>query len=366
MSKLRVIDTGVHGGRFNIAVDHALIENHRAGHSPDTLRFLEFQPSALVGRHQDVSREIDRDYWQQHGIEVGRRMTGGGAIYLDTNQLGWELICHRRNLPANNLNDVAATICNAAVAGRTRLGIPAQYRPRNDIEVFGQKISGTGGFFDGDTLFYQGTLILNLDADTMFQALRVSPDKQHRHDIKLAAQRVTAVAQAATGAPPQLAEIKTALTSGFAEQLKYNPESGRLSAQEQNDAQTVFNDEIGTHDFVFDIDQLDDRRGWAYADIGTAGGQLRAACRLSRHAAPYVEQVFLSGDYFVTPPRVIFDLESGLKNSPVEQIKQRVEKFFTESEIDLMSFTANDVIAVVESSIATAPASAQPGLSSHA
>ena len=47
---LRIIDTGTREGRFNIALDQALIEGHHDGTTPDTLRFLEFSPSALVGR----------------------------------------------------------------------------------------------------------------------------------------------------------------------------------------------------------------------------------------------------------------------------------------------------------------------------
>ena len=48
-----------------------------------------FTPSVLVGRHQVLSREVDLDYCRTHRIDVGRRVTGGGAIYLDAGQLGW-------------------------------------------------------------------------------------------------------------------------------------------------------------------------------------------------------------------------------------------------------------------------------------
>jgi len=60
MSKtFRIIDTGVREGRANIAFDAALIEERQADHVPDTIRFLRFPPTALIGRHQDLSREVD-------------------------------------------------------------------------------------------------------------------------------------------------------------------------------------------------------------------------------------------------------------------------------------------------------------------
>jgi lipoate-protein ligase A len=77
--KVRVIDTGIRGGRENVAFDQALVEAHGAGRIPDTVRFLRFRPSALVGRHQILSHEVRLDYCRAHGIEVGRRITGGGA-----------------------------------------------------------------------------------------------------------------------------------------------------------------------------------------------------------------------------------------------------------------------------------------------
>jgi len=54
----RIIDTGVREGRANIAFDAALIEERQADRVPDTIRFLRFPPTALIGRHQDLSREV--------------------------------------------------------------------------------------------------------------------------------------------------------------------------------------------------------------------------------------------------------------------------------------------------------------------
>ena len=75
--------------------------------------------------------------------------------------------------------------------GLSRLGVTAKFRPRNDIEIEGRKISGTGGFFDGNTLIYQGTILVDPKPDIMFQALNVARDKYAKHGLKDASQRVT-------------------------------------------------------------------------------------------------------------------------------------------------------------------------------
>ena len=94
-TNFRVIDTGMREGRANIAFDQAMIESHRAGKIPDSIRFIRFPPTALIGRHQALSHEVSVDYCRQNNIGIARRITGGGAIYFDEGQLGWSLVFHR-------------------------------------------------------------------------------------------------------------------------------------------------------------------------------------------------------------------------------------------------------------------------------
>lgn len=113
MTKLtfRVIDTGLREGRANIAFDQALIDAHKAGEVPDTIRFLRFPPTALIGRHQALSQEVQLDHCYDNDIGVVRRITGGGAIYFDEGQLGWELAFNRKTLGISSLADLTKAIC---------------------------------------------------------------------------------------------------------------------------------------------------------------------------------------------------------------------------------------------------------------
>ena len=108
MSKpFRVIDTGIRDGREQIAFDQALIDLHKAGKIPDTMRFLQFPPTALIGRHQALSKELKLDFCRENNIRTVRRITGGGALYFDERQLGWELVFNRATLGIDNLGDLA-------------------------------------------------------------------------------------------------------------------------------------------------------------------------------------------------------------------------------------------------------------------
>ena len=75
----------------NMALDETLVELKGQGETPDTIRFLQFSPRAvLVGYHQSVDEEIRKQYCQAENIHINRRITGGGAIFFDENQLGWD------------------------------------------------------------------------------------------------------------------------------------------------------------------------------------------------------------------------------------------------------------------------------------
>ncbi|MEE9586806.1 MAG: hypothetical protein V3V97_02115 [Hyphomicrobiaceae bacterium] len=76
----RVIDSSVRDGRQQIAFDQALIDLHKEGRVPDTVRFLRFPPTALIGRHQALSHELKLDFCKANDIGLVRRITGGGAI----------------------------------------------------------------------------------------------------------------------------------------------------------------------------------------------------------------------------------------------------------------------------------------------
>jgi lipoate-protein ligase A len=239
----RVLDTGVLEGRLNIAIGQAIVEARQAGRVPDTLRFLRFPPTALVGRHQALGQEVNLEYCAAHGIGVVRRITGGGAIFMEPGLLGWELAFDRNTLGVASLPELTRTICEAAAAGISSLGVQARYRPRNDIEVDGRKISGTGGFFDGGTLFYQGTVLVDMDPGVMVAALRVPQAKLARRQLDSAAQRVVTLRELLGDETPELPVIQDALAGAFARRFGLQVERGRLSDAELEEAQARYREE---------------------------------------------------------------------------------------------------------------------------
>jgi len=347
----RIIDTGVREGRANIAFDAALIEARQADQVPDTIRFLRFPPTALIGRHQDLSREIDLDYCSANGVGTVRRITGGGAIYLDEGQLGWELVFHRSSLGVAALPDLAREICNAAAQGFQELGVGAKFRPRNDIEVDGRKISGTGGFFDGDVLIYQGTVLVDMNPQQMVSALNIPQSKLAKRELDSAEQRVVTLKELLGPGLPDLETIKAALIKGFSNGLGLTAEPGEITENEEALANRYFIEEIGSDEFVAEIDNPgDDNEVLAGSHTGP-GGTIDTFVKLDGPTKRILQRVLITGDFFVTPPRIVFDLEAQLAGTRLDEIDGEIDQFFADNDIDMLSVAPDDFKAAIGSAI---------------
>ena len=349
---LRVIDTGIRAGRENMALDRALIEAHDAGRIPDTLRFLRFRPSALVGAHQILSHEVRLDYCRAKGIEVGRRITGGGALFLDERQFGWELVVDRTRFGTADLSRIAAILCEAAAEALQRLGVPAAYRPRNDIEVAGRKVSGTGGFVEGRTLLYQGTLLVDFDAAEMISALKVPVEKLAKRDLDSAQKRVITLREVLGDALPPLEAIYASLVDTFAERLGFDPEWGAVTGEEEALAARIYAEEIGTDEYVGRLDAQEPDASLVSATLNKRGGAIRADVRLEGPGLARVREVLVTGDFFVTPPRAVFDLEASLRGLAVEAVPDAVDAFFARTPCDMVGLAPSDFREAIEAALA--------------
>ena len=219
MNALRVIDTGLQPPDRNIALTATLAELRGRSEIPDTLRFQRFTPCVLLGRTQDAAREVRLDVCREKGIALARRLTGGGAVYMDAGILSWQLVADRRKFGAN-LAAAGETICIAVADALVRLGMPACFSPPNAIAIEGKKVGGAAGSFEGAILVYEGTVLVDCDLDLIAEVL--SPAYAHR-----------LTNFAARGLAPSLAELQRAITVSICNYCNFSVSSDRLSPRER-------------------------------------------------------------------------------------------------------------------------------------
>lgn len=346
----RLLDTGLRTGSENMALDSALLTTRAEGSSPDTLRFLRFSPPAvLVGYHQSVAEEVRVEYCREVGIEINRRVTGGGAIYLDAGQLGWEIICSYQALGQGlHMERITKALCETVAQGLRRLKVDAWFRPRNDIEVHGRKISGTGGSFERECFLFQGTLLIDFNLQNLIKALRIPTEKLNRRELSSAAERVTSVKEQLGFVPP-FGEIRAVLADAFRETFGITFQLGGLTPREEE----LFADELKVmrSDSWIYGDRLPSMHQEVFRSIHKEdGGLIRVAAKVDV-GRRILRDVLITGDFFIRPRRAVYDLESALKHKKLENLDETVRQFFTDRSRCLLQLTPDDFIRALRMAV---------------
>jgi lipoate-protein ligase A len=219
-SKIRVLETGYNPATLNMAIDEALIEN--IGEAP-VLRIYGWRPAAIsVGYFQSIKEEVDLEKCNQLGVDVVRRLTGGGAV-LHEFELTYSFITKQYQ---QNIMESCKWICDAIVMSINRLGFDASFVPLNDIVVNGKKVSGSAQTRRKGVLLQHGTLLLGVDVDKMFSVLKVPSEKLRDKIIKDVKERVTSLAGTTFD------DMASSLKTSFAEKFHAKLVADTLSTEE--------------------------------------------------------------------------------------------------------------------------------------
>ncbi|MCR5560455.1 MAG: lipoate--protein ligase family protein [Bacteroidales bacterium] len=162
---------------WNMAMDEWLLQS---GPSEPVFRLWRNEPSVIIGYNQVAEQEVNLEYLQQHGIKLARRVTGGGAVYHDLQNLNYSFAGPIGSFLAPEATVPAPTPGSAPPSGAAifaqalrSLGLPAELSGRNDIFLEGRKISGYARSMWHNRELVHGTLMYDVDIETLTAALNV-------------------------------------------------------------------------------------------------------------------------------------------------------------------------------------------------
>jgi len=168
----------------NLALEEFCVRNLDMSH--DYLLFYINEPSVIIGKHQNTIEEINTQYIKDHGINVVRRISGGGAVYHDEGNLNFSFMTKHSQKSIHNFK----LFTEPVIKTLQDLGLNAVLNGRNDITINEKKISGNAQFTDTKSMFSHGTLLFNSDLDNVVKALNVKLDKIESKGIKSIKSRV--------------------------------------------------------------------------------------------------------------------------------------------------------------------------------
>ncbi|MBW2352086.1 MAG: lipoate--protein ligase family protein [Deltaproteobacteria bacterium] len=352
MNRWRLLDTPAMSAAENMALDDTLLELKGKGASPDTIRFLQFSPRAvLVGFHQSVAEEIRVEYCRANNIEINRRVTGGGAIFFDESQLGWEVICSKGFFDVTIPNNALfRTLCAPVITGLQSFGIRSAFRPRNDIEIRGRKISGTGGTESDGAFLFQGTMLTDFDVDTMLRSLRIPVEKLKAKEIDSVKERVTCL-KWELGYTPALEEIKEAIKRGFEKHLSIRLEPAGLTRGEER----LFEKKLEYYRSEEWIDMVRprfQRRESVQSAYKSDAGMVRFTLVVNP-VQGVLKEAYITGDILSFPTDALLHLEARLKGIPLDRdrIHGIIRGFFEQGRIHVPGMSCDDFLKPLDQAL---------------
>jgi len=306
-----------------------------------------------IGYFQDADQELDLAFCREHGIPLFRRELGGGATYLDGDQLFFQLILHRDHpmIPDGGKLAFYRKFLQAPIESYRALGIPAEYREVNDIVANQRKVSGCGAAEIGDYYVLVGNLIVDFDYEMMSRVLKV-PDEKFRDKVyKTIRENLSTIKREIEDVPS-----RDALWSLMAE--KYLEMLGPMEIE------TAVDDvwRTKTDDLVERFSSEDWLHRKRRARPGRAvkiraglnvvhrihkapGGLLRAVLEVQEEILAHVS---LSGDFFFYPEEKLADLEEALTGVLITDAPEVVVRFYDEHEIESPGVTPDDIASLLE------------------
>lgn len=325
-----LLDSGTGSATRHQAFDQTWLALCADNRRPGLLHFYRTPPCASVGRFQAIDRELRLDHCAALGIELVRRATGGGALYLDPQQLGFTLVLGNAN---NSLESGLKTACAAIIAALSEFGLEAGFKFPNDVEIGGRKIASVFAIVERGVLLLHGTLLIDMDIRAMLEALRVPTEKLSPDGLSAARDRFApfrALCPGVTDQPLQQA-LEAQMAQAFALTLRpVHPDEAELSE-----------DAVPATLPAHAIDWSGQDENWLEALWKTPAGVLLRV-RASFTPEGNVGRIEFATDGQVSDTGFIAELQQTLCGIPAEHLEEAVCRFIRNDAGDLPGVGVED------------------------
>ncbi len=257
MDTWRFLPLKTANGFMNMAIDEAILTARISGQIPNTLRFYRWQPStASIGKNQYPQNELYLDACKRLGVDVVRRISGGGTVYHDYDgEVTYSVVAKTADLGTTDITRIYFKVYEAITDALRILGIPADFSGGDtkncpNLTVNGRKISGSSQTVTRGVVLQHGTLLRSVDLPKMFQLLKLKTTTCAQA-ADIAERKITSI-QNELGHVVMPETVANALTQGFIAIFKIHLDSDELTPFEIELAQRLYKEKYSTKEWNFE------------------------------------------------------------------------------------------------------------------
>lgn len=234
--------------QMNMALDEVLTLRVGRGARQPTLWIWGWSgPCVVLGRFQSVRNEVNEEAAREHGVELVRRISGGGAMFIEPQgAITYSIIAPEEIVRGMSFPESYAFFDAWVVAALRELGVDAWYVPLNDITSSGGKIGGAAQARRGGAVLHHTTMAYQMNVPLMLQVLRIGQEKLSDKGMRSAEKRVGPLRQQ-TELPRDaiIAHLIGHFRRGF------GLTEGALTPDETAEAEQRVEEKFGTHDWIY-------------------------------------------------------------------------------------------------------------------
>ena len=178
--------------QMQIALDETLTLAVGRGERAPTLRFWNWSaPAVILGRFQSVRNEVNEETAAEHGITLVRRISGGGAMFVQPEgAITYSIYAPDSMVQGMTFPESYAFFDGWVIDALRELGVNAWYAPLNDFTSDGGKIGGAAQARRGGAVLHHTTMAYQMDTGLMSQVLRIGKEKLSDKGVQSADKRV--------------------------------------------------------------------------------------------------------------------------------------------------------------------------------
>ncbi len=310
---------------LNLAAEEFILKNKIHG---QYLMLWRNRPSIIIGRYQNILQEVYIERAREYGVEVLRRDSGGGAVYQDEGNLNFSFFSDCNKDEEQSIEHYTRKIA----AALRSVGIAAEINGRNDIEVYGRKISGSAQIIAHRRILHHGTLLFDADLDMADYILKPDMAKLSSKGINSVRSRIGNIKDYL---PPDkknwsVQSLKDHLIGWFSEQQdeKLSIEEN-ISDNERLQIDYLANEKYRKRKRTGEEEEKNNEFNYS-SSVRTEGGRLSVLIRLQNRR---IDKIHFRGDYLSRKP--VADVENRMiglpfKKEPIEAVLTRinVEDYF--------------------------------------
>jgi len=257
MDNWRLLKLETHNAYTNMAIDEAILDARIKNLVRNTIRFYQWNPSAVsIGKFQNIQNEVQLDNCKKYGVDIVRRITGGGTVYHDAEgEITYSVIANKKDLKTEDITAVYSKIYAAISEALRILGINADFNQGNvktcpNLIVNGKKISGSAQTHKRRVVLQHGTLLVDIDLEKMFTFIRVPWAKTCMEVVNVAKHKITSM-KMEIKKDVSIKDVEQALIQGFQKALNIKLLDGELTPYELELTERLYKEKYSTKEWNF-------------------------------------------------------------------------------------------------------------------